>query len=281
MVESVIAELGSLDIAINNAGVNRNHAAEDCSEDDWDTTFTLNTKATFLCCQAEGRHMLKQGTSDRLCTVLLSWRMLCFLEWIPCGQTGTVANWYCCKLVLYDSCNAVRHQNSIFVLFALGVKAASILKPSLVGAGRGKIINTASMASLLVPHPQKQIAYNASKSAVVKMTQTLGCEWAERGVNVNCISPGIVNTKLISVGTSILDSHTLLASSIRLAMVTSNTGCGFVLGSFAYVQYCPCSSIWLDMCGSCQHYKADMVCAKVWYHPLDTCDILLPCKQLI
>lgn len=41
-------------------------------------------------------------------------------------------------------------------------------------AGRGKIINTASMASLLVPHPQKQIAYNASKSAVVKMTQTLG-----------------------------------------------------------------------------------------------------------
>lgn len=124
MVESVIAELGSLDIAINNAGMNRNHAAEDCSEDDWDMTFALNTKATFLCCQAEGRHMLKQG--------------------------------------------------------------------------RGKIINTASMASLLVPHPQKQIAYNASKSAVVKMTQTLGCEWAERGVNVNCISPGIVNTKLIS-----------------------------------------------------------------------------------
>jgi NAD(P)-dependent dehydrogenase (short-subunit alcohol dehydrogenase family) len=32
-------------------------------------------------------------------------------------------------------------------------------------AGRGKIINTASMASLLVPHPQKQAAYNASKAA--------------------------------------------------------------------------------------------------------------------
>lgn len=45
-----------------------------------------------------------------------------------------------------------------------------------VTAGHGKIINTASMASLLVPHPQKQIAYNASKSAVVKMTQTLGKE---------------------------------------------------------------------------------------------------------
>lgn len=123
MVESVIEQLGGLDIAVNNAGVNRNHAAEDCSEDDWDTTFTLNTKGVFLCCQAEGRHFLKQG--------------------------------------------------------------------------RGKIINTASMASLLVPHPQKQIAYNASKSAVVKITQTLGCEWADRGVRVNCVSPGIVNTALI------------------------------------------------------------------------------------
>ena len=53
------------------------------------------------------------------------------------------------------------------------------------------------MASLLVPHPQKQAACNCSKAAVVKMTQTLACEWADRGVNVNCISPGIVDTPLI------------------------------------------------------------------------------------
>ena len=35
----------------------------------------------------------------------------------------------------------------------------------MLKAGYGKIINTASMASLLVPHPQKQAAYNASKAA--------------------------------------------------------------------------------------------------------------------
>ena len=63
--------------------------------------------------------------------------------------------------------------------------------------GYGKIINTASMAAIFVPHPQKQVAYNASKAAVVKLTQTLGTEWASRGINVNCISPGIVNTALI------------------------------------------------------------------------------------
>ena len=65
--------------------------------------------------------------------------------------------------------------------------------------GHGRIINTASMASLLVPHPQKQIAYNASKAAVVKITETLGAEWADRGITVNCMSPGIVNTALIRV----------------------------------------------------------------------------------
>ncbi|KAG8007376.1 NADP-dependent mannitol dehydrogenase, partial [Nibea albiflora] len=63
--------------------------------------------------------------------------------------------------------------------------------------GYGKIINTASMASLIVPHPQKQLSYNTSKAGVVKLTQTLGTEWVDRGVRVNCISPGIVDTPLI------------------------------------------------------------------------------------
>ena len=73
----------------------------------------------------------------------------------------------------------------------------------MLAQGYGKIINMASMTALCVLHPQKQVAYNASKAAVVKITQTLGCEWADRGVNVNCLSPGYVNTPQLEVLTAL------------------------------------------------------------------------------
>jgi NAD(P)-dependent dehydrogenase (short-subunit alcohol dehydrogenase family) len=33
------------------AGINRNSAAEDTPEGEWDATFAVNTKGVFLCCQ--------------------------------------------------------------------------------------------------------------------------------------------------------------------------------------------------------------------------------------
>lgn len=128
MVQQVVKQLGGLDIAINNAGVNRNHAAEDCSEEDWDLTFGLNTKGVFLCCQAEGRHMLKQGAS-------------CFCY----GAAG---------VDVVDSIRASSRSRPSAQCMIAALTIAAIVYT----LGRGKIINTASMASLLVPHPQKQVS---------------------------------------------------------------------------------------------------------------------------
>ena len=46
-----MAQLGDLHIAVNNAGINRNAAGEDTTEQDWNDTFAVNTTGVFLCCQ--------------------------------------------------------------------------------------------------------------------------------------------------------------------------------------------------------------------------------------
>ncbi|SMP39851.1 SDR family oxidoreductase [Anoxynatronum buryatiense] len=64
----------------------------------------------------------------------------------------------------------------------------------MVERGRGKIINLASLLSfqggLTVP------AYAASKGAVMQLTKSLANEWASKGVNVNCIAPGYMDTDM-------------------------------------------------------------------------------------
>jgi 3-oxoacyl-[acyl-carrier protein] reductase len=45
-------------------------------------------------------------------------------------------------------------------------------------------------------------AYNASKTGAVGLTRTLGEAWAEHGIRVNGIAPGLVDTKMTKVTTS-------------------------------------------------------------------------------
>ena len=60
--------------------------------------------------------------------------------------------------------------------------------------GGGSIINMASMSGLIVNHPQTQSAYNASKAAVIHFSRSMAAELAPRGVRVNSVSPGYVDT---------------------------------------------------------------------------------------
>jgi NAD(P)-dependent dehydrogenase (short-subunit alcohol dehydrogenase family) len=60
----------------------------------------------------------------------------------------------------------------------------------MLAAGRGSIVNVASVLGLVASGQVKQTSYCASKGAVVNLTRELGAQWARRGVRVNAIAPG-------------------------------------------------------------------------------------------
>lgn len=69
--------------------------------------------------------------------------------------------------------------------------------PYLLEAGGGSVINTASLVAS-VGSATSQIAYTASKGGVLALSRELGVEFAKRGVRINAISPGPVETPLLA-----------------------------------------------------------------------------------
>ena len=61
---------------------------------------------------------------------------------------------------------------------------------AMFAATSGSIINTASISGQTVNRPQTHAHYNATKAGVLQLSRTCATEWAERGIRVNCISPG-------------------------------------------------------------------------------------------
>ncbi len=61
---------------------------------------------------------------------------------------------------------------------------------------RGSVINTASFVAVM-GSATSQISYTASKGGVLAMSRELGVEFARRGVRVNALCPGPVDTPLL------------------------------------------------------------------------------------
>src|SRR6202158_1060535 len=68
--------------------------------------------------------------------------------------------------------------------------------PHLLEAGGGSVINVASFVALMGA-AASQIAYTASKGAVLSMSRELAVQFAREGVRVNALCPGPVETPLL------------------------------------------------------------------------------------
>ena len=66
--------------------------------------------------------------------------------------------------------------------------------PHMIKQGGGKIVNFSGGGDGPLP---RFSAYNSSKAAIVRLTETLAEEVKEWNIEVNCIAPGAVNTKLL------------------------------------------------------------------------------------
>lgn len=65
--------------------------------------------------------------------------------------------------------------------------------PDMQKQGHGRIINIGARAG--IRGAGNMAAYCASKSVVMRLTESLSDELKESGINVNCILPSIINTK--------------------------------------------------------------------------------------
>lgn len=79
---------------------------------------------------------------------------------------------------------------NVTAVFEMSQLAARQMLPQ----GYGKIINVASMLSFF--GGLNCSPYAASKGAVAQLTKALSNEWASKGINVNAIAPGYMNTAL-------------------------------------------------------------------------------------
>lgn len=87
-------------------------------------------------------------------------------DWRRCFSVDMDAVWYCTRAVL----------------------------PAMLDKGRGSVVNIASVHSFqIIP---KTFPYPVAKHGVLGITRALGVEYAARGIRVNCVCPGYIETPI-------------------------------------------------------------------------------------
>ncbi|MFS0758426.1 SDR family NAD(P)-dependent oxidoreductase [Noviherbaspirillum sp. 1P10PC] len=72
------------------------------------------------------------------------------------------------------------------------VHAVRAVVPGMIAAGGGRIVSVAANAAL--KGVAGMAAYCASKDAVIRITEAMAAELKDKGINVNCVLPSVIDT---------------------------------------------------------------------------------------
>jgi NAD(P)-dependent dehydrogenase (short-subunit alcohol dehydrogenase family) len=72
------------------------------------------------------------------------------------------------------------------------LRTARAVVPAMIKQGGGKIVSVAAMGG--TSGGAAMAAYAASKSAVIRLTESMALELRDKGINVNCVLPSIIDT---------------------------------------------------------------------------------------
>lgn len=116
----------------------------------------------------------------------------------------------------------------------------------LPGMSRKKFGRVINISSVLGSMPQKGFShYIASKAGIEGLTRSLALEYASKGVTINCVSPGFVDTDMLSIlgenGISIMKSNIpvgYVAEPIDIAELVSflsSNGARYITGETIHI----------------------------------------------
>ncbi len=98
-------------------------------------------------------------------------------------------------------------------VFAVNVRAIHVAMQAqikvMLAAGGGAIVNTASVSGIRNPNPGFAV-YSASKAAMISLTKSAAMEVAPKGIRINAVAPGRVETPMLHAS-KVADMSTIAA----------------------------------------------------------------------
>ena len=175
MVDRTVTQFGRIDILVNVAGIAKTQSFLEMTEEDWDRVVDTNLKGTVFCMQAVGRQMIRQ-VPPAVVARSRAEPLLLRVEGVPPSNRRQDAR-------------DTQGQGGPNAELCVGEPHDALATRSY-----GKIVNFSSISGR---HGRSvQMAYAASKAAIISATQSAALAFSPYNINVNAVCPGVVPTPM-------------------------------------------------------------------------------------